>query len=474
MTSDRAWPRALEELALVPGDVPAAVRDEADYWIGTTKFKMRRDYDIAAQKLLGVWAAPPRRRAQGRGAVSRRARLVARRQGRRGAKGLSRAAAALSALEVLVGGVVPHRLARLQPRQVQGGDSVELDGYAQALRLVAVRRRRALVSRLLALARRGRPGRARRLRAAGEDAGRPLSGGKGAYWRGRALDALQREDEAKAVWRALVDRVSVLLLRAAGARAAQGQGRSCSAPSATGARGSAPPLEDLDVKLANDPLIMRVDELLLAGLTVEAGVELRRGEGELIKRYGAAARAAAAVRSLRARRQLQPPAPARRVLLRRPRSSSTPTATPTRANGGKPYIRAPIASIIEKYSPTGRRPALLPLYDHAKGVGLQPARRLVRRRHRPSADDPADVATGGAAHRRALYRRRALRSRRQHPLRRLVHRPPAAEVQGADRARRRQLQRRPARHDEVGQDARRAPARRVHRADARTRRRAST
>jgi soluble lytic murein transglycosylase-like protein len=32
---------------------------------------------------------------------------------------------------------------------------------------------------------------------------------------------------------------------------------------------------------------MRVDELLLAGLTVEASVELRRGEAELIKRYGA-------------------------------------------------------------------------------------------------------------------------------------------------------------------------------------------
>ncbi|HEX8954567.1 MAG TPA: tetratricopeptide repeat protein, partial [Polyangia bacterium] len=59
LTSNRAWPRALEELALVPADAPPAVRDEADYWIGTTKFKMRRDYDIAAQKLLGVWSRLP-------------------------------------------------------------------------------------------------------------------------------------------------------------------------------------------------------------------------------------------------------------------------------------------------------------------------------------------------------------------------------------------------------------------------------
>src|SRR4051812_2511311 len=59
LTNNRAWPRALEELALVPADVSQAVRDDADYWIGTTKFKMRRDYDIAAQKLLGLWSRLP-------------------------------------------------------------------------------------------------------------------------------------------------------------------------------------------------------------------------------------------------------------------------------------------------------------------------------------------------------------------------------------------------------------------------------
>jgi TolA-binding protein len=59
LTNNRGWPRALEELALVPADVPQSVRDEADYWIGTTKFHMRRDYDIAAQKLLGVWQRLP-------------------------------------------------------------------------------------------------------------------------------------------------------------------------------------------------------------------------------------------------------------------------------------------------------------------------------------------------------------------------------------------------------------------------------
>src|SRR5437763_1177576 len=47
------------ELTLVPNDVPQPIRDEADYWIGTTKFKMRRDYDIAAQKLLAIWSRLP-------------------------------------------------------------------------------------------------------------------------------------------------------------------------------------------------------------------------------------------------------------------------------------------------------------------------------------------------------------------------------------------------------------------------------
>jgi soluble lytic murein transglycosylase len=43
----------------------------------------------------------------------------------------------------------------------------------------------------------------------------------------------------------------------------------------------------VEAALAGDPVIQRADELLAAGLSVEAGVELRRGEGELLRRYGA-------------------------------------------------------------------------------------------------------------------------------------------------------------------------------------------
>jgi soluble lytic murein transglycosylase len=114
-----------------------------------------------------------------------------------------------------------------------------------------------------------------------------LSGGKGAYWRGRALDSLKRTDEAKAVWRALVNEYPFSYY-ALQARARLKEKGVEVGQFGDGPKGSAPPFEAIDVKLANDSLIMRVDELLLAGLTVEAGVELDRGDGDFVKRYGAA------------------------------------------------------------------------------------------------------------------------------------------------------------------------------------------
>src|SRR5262249_1130117 len=59
-------------------------------------------------------------------------------------------------------------------------------------------------------------------------------------------------------------------------------------PFGDGGRGGTPQLDArLDPLVVADPLIARVDELFQAGLTVEAGVELRRGEQDLMRRYGA-------------------------------------------------------------------------------------------------------------------------------------------------------------------------------------------
>ncbi len=285
MTNNRAWPRALEELALVPEGVSQAVRDEADYWFGTTKFHMRRDYDVAAGKLLGVWQRLP-------GDERKTEALF------HGARAWSRADKDDDAQKGY------RELLQKYPRSKYSSEASFLIGWLDFNR---GKYKEAIPSLEETLKRYGSSqfgddarwylGFSRWLEGDVKGAlgdfellakmSGALSGGKGAYWRGRALDTLDRKDEAKAVWRALVNEYPFSYY-ALQARARLKERGVELGPYADGPRGSAPPLDDLDIKLANDPLIMRVDELLLAGLTVEAGVELARGERDLIRRYGAA------------------------------------------------------------------------------------------------------------------------------------------------------------------------------------------
>jgi len=285
MTANRAWPKALEELALVPDGVPQAVRDEADYWFGTTKFKMRRDYDVAAQKLLGVWQRLPGddRKVDalfhGSRAWSRADKDDEAQKGYRELLQKYPRSKASPEASFLIGWLDFNRakykeaIPGLEDTLKKYGSSQFGDDarwYLGFSRWLEGDVKGALGDfEILAKM----PG--------------ALSGGKGAYWRGRALDALKRTDEAKSVWRALVDEYPFSYY-ALQARARLKEHGVELGPFGDGPRGSAPPLAELDIKLANDPLIMRVDELLLAGLTVEAGEELARGEREFIKRYGAA------------------------------------------------------------------------------------------------------------------------------------------------------------------------------------------
>jgi soluble lytic murein transglycosylase len=285
LTNNRAWPRALQELALVPNDVAQSVRDEADYWIGTTKFHMRREYDVAAQKLLGVWQRMPNEERKidalfhGARAWSRADKDDEAQKGYREllqkyphAKVAPEASFLIGWLD-FNGGKYKEAIPELEEtlkrygRSAFGDDARWYLGFSRWLEGDV----KGALGDFELLAK--MPG--------------ALSGGKGEYWRGRALDTLKRTDEAKAVWQALVNEYpfSYYALQARARLKERGVELS---PFGSGQHGSAPPLEELDVKLANDPLIMRVDELLLAGLTVEAGVELARGEKELIGRYGAA------------------------------------------------------------------------------------------------------------------------------------------------------------------------------------------
>jgi soluble lytic murein transglycosylase len=100
------------------------------------------------------------------------------------------------------------------------------------------------------------------------------------------LDQLSRGDEAKKLWRDLANEYPFSYY-ALLARARLKERGITLGPFGDGARGTAPPLAELDLKLTEDPVVRRVDELIAAGLTVEAGVELRRGESELVHRYSA-------------------------------------------------------------------------------------------------------------------------------------------------------------------------------------------
>ena len=241
--------------------------------------------------------------------------------------------------KVVGGGVVPHRLARFQSRQVQGGDS-GARGDAQALRLVAVRRRRALVSRLFALAQRRRQGRARRLRAAGQDVGRAYPAARaptGAAARSMSSSATTRPKRSGA---RLVNEYPFSYY-ALQARARLKEKGVELGPFGDGPRGSAPPLDELDIKLANDPIIMRVDELL-------AGRAHRRGG----RRAARAARASSSSATARARAlpllfdryvrgdNFNRPHQLAETYSRQRAAARSECATPTRANGGRSCTRA--------------------------------------------------------------------------------------------------------------------------------------
>ena len=132
----------------------------------------------------------------------------------------------------------------------------------------------------------------------------------------------------------------------------------------------------------------RADELLEAGMDVEAGWELERNEESICKRRGDA----------RGLPMLLDRYRACRIFTAR---SGWPRAAAAGAGDGAQGARrgvlggalpAGVQRARRKIRPAGGQPRLVPLRDHAQGVGVLPARRLVRGRARPVADDPPTSA----------------------------------------------------------------------------------
>jgi soluble lytic murein transglycosylase len=287
MTEGRAWQRALDELKLVPADAPPAVRDEADYWVGTDHFRMRRGYDVAAAKLLGV--AP---------------RLA----GERGVEAMFHGARAWSRTDLPNGddrAIAGYRdLVKRFPRARQAPEASFLIGWLDYNR---GRYKEALPGLEETLKRYGSSsfgddarwylGFARWL--SGDTTGAladfselakrsgALDGGKGRYWKGRALDKLGRSGEAVQTWRKLAGEFPFSYY----ALAARARLVEHKAP--IGPFGDAPPpshvtpLGEPDETLAAEPAIGRADELIAAGLRSEAAAELDAADGALLTKYGA-------------------------------------------------------------------------------------------------------------------------------------------------------------------------------------------
>lgn len=287
LTAAHMWHHAIAELRKVPDDAPAATLRRRDYWTGMTLFKMRRRYGDAGKLLLGVY------RRMGKDAASALFH---------GARARSRADFDREAIKEYQRVVheYPHSRYAPEAQLLSGWLAFNLGDYQGAIPGLAEMLRRFPRSRFATSARwflgfshylLGEYESALPLFERLSRSKSRLVGGKGDYWHARTLDRLNRTDEANRGYRALVGRFPMswyaLLARA----------RLAERNIEVDLFGDQPADSDvgttidskIDPRLASDPLIRGADELLAAGLVVEAGFELRRGEKRFLKRHSRAA-----------------------------------------------------------------------------------------------------------------------------------------------------------------------------------------
>jgi soluble lytic murein transglycosylase len=286
LTYAHLWDEAVAELALLGDGVPADIARQRDYWLGTTLYKMRRRYGDASKLLLGVYAQL--------GSSAAEAMF-------HGARALSRADRddeAIAWYQKVVA-AYPSTVWAQEAQFLSGWLEFNRGRYKQALPALEVSLRRyprsqwaddalwflgmahyflgdwdQARSRLETLARRGGA----------------LEGGKGTYWLARIDE--RRDDKPAAIagytqivtrypfsWYALLGRARLAALGVAISPFGVED------PSPRGPKLAA----TVDESLASDPLIVRADQLVAAGLTTEAGAELARGERAFLRRHDRAA-----------------------------------------------------------------------------------------------------------------------------------------------------------------------------------------
>jgi soluble lytic murein transglycosylase len=281
LTDAHLWDDAVAELALVADDAPAEVRHLHDYWLGETLFKMRRRYGEAGQLLLAVVpfvGNPAEAMFHGARALSRADQDDAAITWYRKVVATYPSTAYAQEAQFLAGWLEFNRghyrdaIAPLEEslRRYPGTKWVDDALWFLGLSHFFLGEWDAARERLEALGKRGGA----------------LEGGKGQYWLARTDERLggARLDEAVAGYRAVIKRFpfSWYALLAGARLAARGEVIGPFGVDAPTPRGPAL-AGDLDEGLASDDLIARVDELIAAGLGVDAGLELERGEKPFLK-----------------------------------------------------------------------------------------------------------------------------------------------------------------------------------------------
>lgn len=280
------WDEAVAELSLLDDNIPQDTARQRDYWLGVTLFKMRRRYGDAATLLLGVY---PHLGSSSASAMFH------------GARSLSRVDRDDDAIRWY------NRVVASYPSSPYAQEAQFLAGWLEFNR----GRYREAIAPLEAVLRRyprskwvddtlwflgmshyflGQWDRARtRLEALAKHGG-ALEGGKGSYWLARIAERLDDHPAAIAgytqtvtrypfSWYALLSRARLAALRSPVPPFGVAD------PAPRGAKLAA----TVDETLARDPLITRIDALIAAGLTEDAGNELERGERAFLKRHDRAA-----------------------------------------------------------------------------------------------------------------------------------------------------------------------------------------
>ena len=283
LTTAHLWDQAIAELALVPQTgISAELAAQRDYWLGTTLYEMRRRYGDAGKLLLGVYAKL--------GDSAPEAMF-------HGARAMSRADKDDDAIAWYhkVVAAYPHTLYAEEAQFLSGWLEFNRGHYREAIGpledcLAKYPHSKWVDDSLWFLGMshyflgewdkaRGRLATLSKLRGS-------LEAGKGSYWLARIDQRLEARDSAIAGYKATIARYPfswyALLSRARLAALGVQIG-----PFGDGdVKPHGPKLAGtVDESLASDDLIARADELIAAGLGVDAGQELARNEKAFLGRH---------------------------------------------------------------------------------------------------------------------------------------------------------------------------------------------